>query len=266
MSTKYKKSSDVPLDVLLKRLDELADAACNSRETQDREFTMRIPAECDRDADLVISEAMNRIKALQHRVSELEDTLKRQGNVAKTGMDAAKRAASQSEKNAKRLQAESNPESLESERAMNEELTHEIDMLQDSLIWQGKMLAAIANVIKGPPEEGSLHSTHDVVECVTRLQARVQLEQEPEAPAPMLHWSRPAEPDLTNGYSHVTAETPFGRFLITWKGWKDYDAPAVDETPWGGYWNAFATVAGAKRACETTYNDLLAAAYEGGHS
>ena len=178
MSTKYKKSSDVPLDVLLKRLDELADAARNGRETQDREFTIRIPAECDRDADLVISEAMNRIKALQHRVSELEDTLKRQGNAAKTGMDAAKRAASQSEKNAKRLQAESNPESLESERAMNEELTHEIDMLQDSLIWQGKMLAAIANVIKGPPEEGSLHSTHDVVECVTRLQARVQLEQE----------------------------------------------------------------------------------------
>jgi len=30
------------------------------------------PAECDRDADLVISEAMNRIKALQHRVSYLE--------------------------------------------------------------------------------------------------------------------------------------------------------------------------------------------------
>jgi len=113
------------------------------------------------------------VEHLQARVSYLEDTLKRQGNVAKSGMDAAKRAASQSEKNAKRLQAESNPESLESERAMNEELTHEIDMLQDSLIWQGKMLAAIANVIKGPPEEGSLHSTHDVVEGVTRLQDRV---------------------------------------------------------------------------------------------
>jgi len=83
-------------------------------------------------------------------------------------------------KEARALLAESNPESLESERAMNEELTHEIAMLQDSLIWQGKMLAAIANVIKGPPEEGSLHSTHDVVECVTRLQARVQLEQAQE--------------------------------------------------------------------------------------
>ena len=69
MSTKYKKSSDVPLDVLLKRLDELADAVTNGRDFKDREFTMRIPAEFDRDADLVISEAMNRIKALQARVS-----------------------------------------------------------------------------------------------------------------------------------------------------------------------------------------------------
>ena len=119
-----------------------------------------------------------RVEHLQVRVNGFEDTLKRQANAAKSGMDAAKKAASQSEKNAKRLLAESNPASLESERAMNEELTHEIDMLQDSLIWQGKMLAAIANVIKGPPEEGSLHSTHDVVECVERLQARVQLEQE----------------------------------------------------------------------------------------
>jgi len=119
-----------------------------------------------------------RVEHLQVRVNGFEDTLKRQANAAKSGMDAAKKAASQSEKNAKRLLAESNPASLESERAMNEELTHEIDMLQDSLIWQGKMLAAIANVIKGPPEEGSLHSTHDVVEGVERLQARVQLEQE----------------------------------------------------------------------------------------
>ena len=119
-----------------------------------------------------------RVEHLQVRVNGFEDTLKRQANAAKSGMDAAKKAASQSEKNAKRLLAESNPESLKSERAMNEELTHEIDMLQDSLIWQGNMLAAIANIIKGPPEEGSLHSTHDVVECVTRLQARVQLEGE----------------------------------------------------------------------------------------
>ena len=70
------------------------------------------------------------VEHLQHRVSELEDTLKRQGNAAKSGMDAAKRTASQSEENAKRLLAESNPESLESERAANAELSREVEWLQ----------------------------------------------------------------------------------------------------------------------------------------
>ena len=72
MSTIYKNSKDVPMEVLLERLDELADAARNGRETQDREFTIRIPAECDRDADLVISQAVIIIRELQAKVSELE--------------------------------------------------------------------------------------------------------------------------------------------------------------------------------------------------
>jgi len=53
------------------------------------------------------------------------------------------------------------------------ELTEEIEHLQDSLIRQGKMLSAIVNITKGPPEENTLHSTHDAVESVERLQARV---------------------------------------------------------------------------------------------
>jgi hypothetical protein len=27
--------------------------------------------------------------------------------------------------------------------------------------------------------------------------------------------------------------TPFGRFLLTWKGWKDEPSYGFDETPWG---------------------------------
>ena len=53
------------------------------------------------------------------------------------------------------------------------DLTAENELLQDALISQGKMLSAIVNITKGPPEEGSLHSTHDSVESVERLQARV---------------------------------------------------------------------------------------------
>ena len=64
MSTKYQNSKDVPMEVLIARLDELADAVAGGRESQSREFTMRIPAECDRDADLVIAEAARRLKSL----------------------------------------------------------------------------------------------------------------------------------------------------------------------------------------------------------
>ena len=53
------------------------------------------------------------------------------------------------------------------------ELTEEIEHLQDSLIRQGEMLSAIVNITKGQPEGNTLHSTHDAVESVERLQARV---------------------------------------------------------------------------------------------
>ena len=72
MSTKYQNSADVPLDVIIARLKELSDAVAGGRESQGREFTMRIPAECDRDADLVIGEAARRLEQAQTRVAELE--------------------------------------------------------------------------------------------------------------------------------------------------------------------------------------------------
>lgn len=64
MSTKYKNSRDVPLNVIIARLSELSDAVAGGRGSQEREFTMRIPAECDRDADLVIDEAASRLAKL----------------------------------------------------------------------------------------------------------------------------------------------------------------------------------------------------------
>jgi len=72
MSTKYKSSKDVPLNVITARLEELVDAIIRPGEFNDNEFTMRIPAECDRDADLVISEAGRRLNAIQAQVSKLE--------------------------------------------------------------------------------------------------------------------------------------------------------------------------------------------------
>jgi len=59
-----------------------------------------------------------------------ESALKRQGNAAKMGMDAAKKDTSWREENARRLLAESNPAALESEWAMNANLTGEVERLQ----------------------------------------------------------------------------------------------------------------------------------------
>ena len=64
MSCKYQNSSDVPVDTLIERLLELSNAITGGRDSQCREFTMRIPAECDRDADLVLAEAARRLEKL----------------------------------------------------------------------------------------------------------------------------------------------------------------------------------------------------------
>lgn len=63
MSTEYKESRDVPNDVLARRLRELSNHIVNRKGDFLSEFTMRIPAEVDRDADIVLSESADRIEA-----------------------------------------------------------------------------------------------------------------------------------------------------------------------------------------------------------
>lgn len=65
MSNKYKMEDRVPSDIICKRLDELSRAIARGRECFNREFTMRVPAEKDHDADLVIAEASRRIRELE---------------------------------------------------------------------------------------------------------------------------------------------------------------------------------------------------------
>lgn len=66
MSQKYKQSKDVPNEVIIERLRELAKAV-TKRDSLEREFTMRVPAELDRDADLVLSEAAKRLEAFSEQ-------------------------------------------------------------------------------------------------------------------------------------------------------------------------------------------------------
>ena len=57
-----KDEKEVPNEVLCRRLDQLSDAVTEGRESVLREFLMRIPAELDHDADIVLAEASRRLR------------------------------------------------------------------------------------------------------------------------------------------------------------------------------------------------------------
>lgn len=61
MSNQFESSRDVPTAMLCDRLDQLADAVTKGAQGHS-ELSMRVPAEVDRDADLVIAEAARRLR------------------------------------------------------------------------------------------------------------------------------------------------------------------------------------------------------------
>ncbi len=65
MSNKYKHGDRVPNSVLANRLDQLSDAVTKGKDSINREFTMRVPAELDHDADLVLSQAAERLREFE---------------------------------------------------------------------------------------------------------------------------------------------------------------------------------------------------------
>ena len=62
MSTQYKDRSEVPTSALVARLKEIAHAVTQGRDAIARECSMRVPAELDRDMDLVCAEAARRLE------------------------------------------------------------------------------------------------------------------------------------------------------------------------------------------------------------
>ena len=70
MSTKYGATDRVPTEILAARMEELSLVVTQGREAVVREFTMRVPAEMDRDADLVLHAAANRLLELEQKVTD----------------------------------------------------------------------------------------------------------------------------------------------------------------------------------------------------
>jgi len=72
-------------------------------------------------------------------------------------------------------------------------------------------------------------------------------------------WTEKLPPNEQVSYDYVIGITPFGRFLITWKGWKEDDAFCIDESPWGEWIYGGSSLEGAKDVCKTEYETLIRA-------
>ena len=71
----------------------------------------------------------------------------------------------------------------------------------------------------------------------------------PTPAEPPIKWT--PDGDKTCGYNNWLGETPFGRILITWKGWKEDPDACVDEFP-GGF-NSYGAPDDVKAACEAEF-------------
>lgn len=77
-----------------------------------------------------------------------------------------------------------------------------------------------------------------------------------------LVWSKEFKPSIEVPYNHIFAETPFGRFLLTWKEWRGCSDIGLDlgfdETPWGDSWcDGFFDIEDAKSRAEQEMNRRL---------
>lgn len=79
----------------------------------------------------------------------------------------------------------------------------------------------------------------------------------PAEPPRAIQWSDVQRPNDRCSYTHLIGETPFGRILITWKGWKEPPNMTLDESPWGATGYVGETVERAKQAVESEFSRRL---------
>ncbi len=69
-----------------------------------------------------------------------------------------------------------------------------------------------------------------------------------------LSWSEERQPCADCRYTHVVSETPLGKIVIEWKGWKDYDSPMCN-MPWGEFFIGN-DLADTKRMVQEAWNRM----------
>ena len=101
----------------------------------------------------------------------------------------------------------------------------------------------------------------EIARAILTRWARAALAAKEASEGARLQWTENMPPGEDCLYDHCTAETPFGRFLISWRSWKQFDSPTVDEAPWGDWCealDAFNSVDAAKAACQREMDERLA--------
>jgi hypothetical protein len=87
--------------------------------------------------------------------------------------------------------------------------------------------------------DASAHPVHALVMCLT--------------------WSENFPPNNECSYDHCYSVTPFGRFLLTWKSWKNEPwqdmGITFDDTPWGEFFvGGWRTIEQAKAAAQAEFS------------
>jgi hypothetical protein len=232
-----------------------AHVAALREEMRDRTDTL---AAADGDTTSLIFKVTNRIEALestQHAhvdTSHLSDAEREQ-----VAQELAKPAACQP------LEVETTYGSGDAQRIAQELLKPRAMVVRGSFEHGGKQFSYEAEAMEAerPPHQDKLD----------RLIAldREDPTPDPATPEPraasaeaqgfaILSWSEERQPCEECRYNHCIAETPFGRFLISWKGWKEDAAVTADETPFGDWFECWNSVEEAKSGCQSEYNRRLA--------
>jgi hypothetical protein len=114
-----------------------------------------------------------------------------------------------------------------------------LEALEHGWIEKGDEVVA---AVRAALEQPQRHVSYVCPQCHWSLE---QPEQEPVA----ISWVLNGDKDCR--YTNWLGITPFGRILITWKGWKEHHDACVDEFPGGFY--AYGEPDYVKAACEAEY-------------
>lgn len=71
-----------------------------------------------------------------------------------------------------------------------------------------------------------------------------------------LVWTDPKKPGPGCSYDNMEAQTPFGKYLITWKSWKDRPSYAIEFQD--GYVASENSLADARDAAQADYEKRIA--------